>query len=91
MEDVLAVILIFGGATLFLLSISPVGRAIAERIRQGRTAPSEDVRAELDSFRDDLRGEFEHLQTEVGELAERLDFAERLLAKQREAERLPPR
>ena len=89
MEDVLAIIFIFGGATLFLLSFSPVGRAIAERIRHGRPA-ADDVRAELDNFREDLRGEFEQLRTEVGELAERVDFAERLLAKQREAERLPP-
>ena len=34
--------------------------------------------------------QLETLQERVGELEERLDFAERLLAKQREAERLPP-
>ena len=33
MEGVLAITFIFGGGTLFLLSLSPVGRALAERIR----------------------------------------------------------
>ena len=35
MEDVLAIIFIFGGGSLFLLAISPIGRALAERIRGG--------------------------------------------------------
>ncbi len=38
---------------------------------------------------EDLRGEMEQLRHELGDLQERLDFAERLLARQREAERLP--
>lgn len=40
----------------------------------------------------DLRQAVEAMQTRVGELEERLDFAERLLAQQREANRLgsPP-
>jgi hypothetical protein len=91
MEDVLAIIFIFGGGSLFLLAISPVGRAIAERIRQrGETGLSDHVQAELEGFRSELRGEFEQLRGEVSELAERVDFTERMLAKQREAERLPP-
>ena len=79
-EAVLAIIFLFGGGTLFLLSISPIGRAFAERIRgkgQG------DVRA-------DLLDELQQMRQQVGELADRLDFAERLLAKQREGERLAP-
>lgn len=91
MEGVLAITFIFGGGTLFLLAISPVGKALAERIRrQGGAVIPEDVRAELDEFRTELLGEVQHLRTEVSELSERMDFAERLLAKQREAERLPP-
>jgi TM2 domain-containing membrane protein YozV len=35
--------------------------------------------------------QMEQLQQQVGELAERLDFAERLLAQQRERDRLPKR
>ena len=90
MEGVLAIIFIVGGGTLFLLALSPVGRAFAERLRrQGGPLP-EDVRAELDEFRSALAGEVEQLRTEVSELSERVDFAERLLAKQRDGERLAP-
>src|SRR5579884_2627339 len=32
-EGILAIVLIFGGGTLWLLSLSPVGKALAERIR----------------------------------------------------------
>lgn len=83
MEDVLAIIFIFGGGTLFLLAVSPVGKAIAERIRGGAPAsvgPDPEVLAEL-----------EQLRSDVTELQERLDFAERLLAQKREAGQLPGR
>jgi len=91
MEGVLAIIFIFGGGSLFLLALSPVGKAFAERIRrQGGAALPEDVRAELDALRSDLSSEVQQLRTEVGELSERMDFAERLLAKQRDADRLAP-
>ncbi|MBI2615545.1 MAG: hypothetical protein HYW52_07730, partial [Gemmatimonadetes bacterium] len=44
MEDILAIVLIFGGGSAFLLAISPVGRAIADRIRSGgRVANQESV------------------------------------------------
>ena len=91
MTDVLAIVFIFGGGTLFLLAISPVGKAVAERIRRhGGAALPEDVRAELDALRSEVVGEVQQLRTEVSELSERMDFAERLLAKQRDAERLAP-
>ena len=87
----LAIVLIFGGGTLFLLAISPVGRAIAERIRRpGGGALPEDVRGELDEFRSELSQEVRQLRTELSELSERMDFAERLLAKQRDSDRLAP-
>jgi hypothetical protein len=69
MEGILAVIFIFGGGTLFLLSVSPVGRALAERIR-GRTPPAEDPA---------LLAEVEALRQELAELQERVDFTERIL------------
>jgi hypothetical protein len=69
MEGILAVIFIFGGGTVFLLSVSPVGRALAERIR-GRTPPAEDPV---------LLAEVEALRQEVAELQERVDFTERIL------------
>ena len=78
MEGVLAITFVFGGGTLFLLSISPVGKAIAERIRmQGRPAADPEVLAEVDALR-----------SEVAELHERMDFAERLLAQRQEPGRV---
>jgi hypothetical protein len=38
----------------------------------------------------ELRQAFDAMQNRVGELEERLDFTERLLTKQREADRLEP-
>jgi hypothetical protein len=88
MEDILAIVFIFGGATLCLLAISPIGRAVAERIR-GKGAAGE-LRTELAEHKEALDQEVEAVRREVAELAERVDFAERLLAKQREGERLAP-
>lgn len=74
MEGVLAIIFIFGGGTLFLLSVSPVGRALAERIR-GQAHPAQDP---------ELLAEVDALRHDVAELHERVDFAERLLAQRPE-------
>jgi hypothetical protein len=91
MEGVLAIIFIFGGGSLFLLAISPVGKAFADRIRrQGGAVPPEDARKQLEEFRSELLGEVQQLRTEVSELSERMDFAERMLAKSRGAQRIGP-
>ncbi len=82
MEGVLAITFIFGGGTLFLLSISPIGKAFAERIRaktHEMAPPDPQVLAEIDDLR-----------AQVAELHERVDFAERLLAERREQSQLPP-
>ena len=90
-EGVLAIVLIFGGGALFLLAISPVGKAIADRIRgTGAAALPEGARRELEESRAELLNEVQQLRTEVGELSERMDFAERLLAKNREDQRIAP-
>jgi hypothetical protein len=89
-ESILAITFIFGGGTLFLLAISPVGRAFADRIRGQGAAFPEGVRRELEESRAELLNELQQLRTEVSDLSERMDFAERLLAKQREGERLAP-
>ncbi len=74
MEDIIAIIMFGGGGAMFLLAISPVGRAIADRIR--RAAPA-DIEAEVYAEMDGLRAD-------VSDLQERVDFAERLLSDQRE-------
>jgi len=80
MEDVVAIIFLFGGATAVLLAFSPVGKALAERIR-GRThagsGPDPDTLAEIDQLR-----------LELTDVQERLDFAERLMTQQRDAGQL---
>jgi hypothetical protein len=85
-----AVILLFGGGTVFLLAISPIGKALAARIG-GKKAGVEDD--ETSALVKDLRTELDdmrHLPEQLSELGERVDFLERMVAKQREAERLPP-
>ena len=89
MEDILALILIFGGGAAVAIAFSPIGRAIGDRIR-GRAAGADGLRAELAEHREALSEDLQALRHEVSELAERLDFAERLLAKQRDVERLAP-
>jgi hypothetical protein len=68
-----------GGFFLWMISLSPVGRAYAHRLKGG--SPD-------DRERDALREEVASLRLEVAELAERVDFTERLLAKQQEVVRL---
>ena len=75
MEGVLAITFIFGGGTLFLLSVSPVGKAIAERIRAHGAVPMQDP---------ELLNEVDALRRDVTELQERVDFTERLLAQQQD-------
>ena len=80
MEDILALLLIFGGGTVIALSFSPVGRALAERIRGGHALSGQTDPA--------LYDEIERVRTELAELQERVDFTERLLAKERDSSRL---
>lgn len=75
MEQILAVTFIFGGGTLFLLAVSPVGRAFADRLRHG---PQSLANPEPDHA---VWDELDRLRGEMTELQERVDFAERLLAK----------
>lgn len=73
-----------GGFFAWMISLSPLGKAYAERMRaqtkrDGETGDSEELRSAL-----------EDLRREVAELAERVDFTERLLAQKQAAEKLPP-
>ena len=83
--DVLAVTLIFGGGSLFLLAISPVGRAIADRIRGRGAGMPKDLARQIEESQMALLDEIEALRQEVSEVQERLDFTERLLVRGREA------
>ncbi len=85
-----AVVLLFGGGTLFLLAISPVGKALAARVSGKKTfAEADETSEEVRELRREVE-ELRHFGEQVNELGERVDFLERFIAKQREAERLPP-
>ncbi len=91
LEGILAIILIFGGGTLFALSMSPVGRAIADRIR-GTPKPGAIAEKDLEELKEAqmaVLDDVEALRLEVADVNERVDFAERMLAKQGDVGALP--
>ena len=92
MVDVILGSLLFGGGTLFLLAISPVGRALAFRIRRGGPEGADATLRSMQNAQLALLDEVETIRRELTEVQERLDFAERMLLKGREPERLgrPP-
>lgn len=81
---------VIGLPTFIVFAVPPIARAVARRV-EGNVIGRDEVEA--------LRGELEALRDEVSdlrsaaarlpELEERLDFTERLLAREREAARLP--
>ena len=90
MEDILALVLIFGGGTLVALAMSPIGRAIAARIQgQVPAANAEELR-HLRESHDALAIDLDNARQDIAELQERVDFAERLLARTREDSFQPP-
>jgi hypothetical protein len=76
-------IIAVGGFFAWMISLSPLGKALAERLRHGPVPPrgtGEDQGELVESV--------EQLRREVAELAERVDFTERLLGQQKAAEQL---
>jgi hypothetical protein len=69
------------GGPLLAVMIVP---ALAKRIMAGTRRSGEPPRAELEDLRERL-GELDDMSRRVAELEERVDFAERLLAQQRDA------
>lgn len=78
----LALFLFMGGCFWLL---NPFFRALARKL-EGKTT---DVRA-VEQVRDELLGEVDTLRQEVAQLSERLDFTERMLAKQQQPSQLGP-
>jgi hypothetical protein len=76
--------LLVGGVVLYAFFKSDIAAALAERIRAGMHR-----RKGIDTAGDEPRvaqieERVDHLHGQIAELAERLDFAERLLAQKRE-------
>jgi hypothetical protein len=80
LTGILAVTLIFGGATAVFLANSQIGRAVADRIRGDRDPTGVGARGD-DEQLDQLIEEVETLRSELTDVQERLDFTERLLAR----------
>jgi uncharacterized caspase-like protein len=78
-------IIAVGGFFAWAISLSPLGRALADRLRHGAVPPSKEGREQQE-----LIAAVDELRREVAELAERVDFTERLLTKVRGQEQLPP-
>ena len=83
-EGVLAITLLFGGGAAVAISFSPIGRAIAARIRGQSAGDVDEVKNALAEHREALQGELDGVRHELSELGERMDFAERLLAQTKE-------
>lgn len=72
---IMTAMMVIGAVMIFR---GPVGQAIGRRIHGGRGDADGVLLAEVDQLRDHLAA----LEGQVGELGERLDFTERLLARQ---------
>ena len=92
MDDIakIAVVLfmVMGVPMLCIFVLPPIAKAWARRLEGKPGAASEAMAAELAELQAQV-GELPQLQSRLAELEERLDFAERLLAQRREADRLP--
>lgn len=86
----IALVAVVGALALKWFFGSPIGEAIAEgiRLRRRRRWGAEDASGELGAAGESRVAALEHelglLRGQVSELAERLDFAERMLAERRE-------
>ncbi len=79
---------IFLAIALVIVARSPLGLALADRIRHGASgAGGSDAR--IDEFAAQVNENMTTLRAEVTELAERMDFAERALLQLRRPDTLP--
>jgi uncharacterized protein YlxW (UPF0749 family) len=79
-------VIISGSLGLRWMFRSPIGEAIAQRIREGRRHGKHD-----DASRAALEDRVAQLQEQVTELGERVEFAERLLTEQQRSRQVGPR
>ncbi len=79
-EVVFLFVLTIVGSSVLLY---PLVRALAERIRP-RPVDAAGFKEELQILREDLLAEIQQARREIGDLGERIDFTERLLAKKSE-------
>ncbi len=77
----LAIIGFFGTILTALVTLGPIGRAVADRVRsRGAGAPIAALQEQLD----EVLARLDEVQRQLGDMSERQDFAERMLARARE-------
>lgn len=81
----LAMFLAIGAAALGIL-FGPIGSALARRLG-GRPGPG-DAQAEIEQMSEQMTAEVDILRSRLAEVEERLDFAERVLARGGEADQI---
>jgi hypothetical protein len=81
----LAMFLALGAAALGIF-FGPVGSALARRL--GGRPDAGEARAELEHMSERMTAEVDDLRSRLAEVEERLDFAERLLARGGEADQI---
>ena len=81
LANVLFLVGFFGTAFTAIVTLGPVGRAIGDRVRSKGMGGS---LAAMQEQLDEVLGRLEDVQRQLGEMGERQDFTERLLAQARE-------
>jgi hypothetical protein len=76
-EPILFITGFFATILTALVTLGPIGRAVADRLRSKGAAGS--IGAIQDQL-DEVIGRLDQVQQQLGDLAERQDFSERLLA-----------
>jgi len=82
----IVLLIVIAALTAAVIILWPIMRAFGRRL-EGKGGPDPALRADIDQLHNRL-GEVEVLQGRVAELEERVDFTERLLAQNREPDRL---
>ena len=85
-ENVIEAVIV--GSTIIFIAFSPIARAIANRIMHGRM-PAPGSTPLPDPRMDDLLDENAMLRRQLDEVQERVTFAERMIAQQRDKTALP--
>jgi hypothetical protein len=80
-EGFIAIIGFFGTILTALVTLGPIGRAIGDRVRSKGAAGSI---GGLQDQLDEVITRLDEVQRQLGDMAERQDFTERMLAKARE-------
>jgi hypothetical protein len=87
LHDVAVAIMVLALFCTVGLLLWPLVRALARRLESGGGGGNAQLQGELEALRERLQ-QLEQSQARMGELEERVDFAERLLAQNREPNRL---